>query len=370
MHDGFYGNLQLSGDMLTLSTTYLSIAFGFGLYMIMFRLFRKPVMCKCPSPVSKHVVVTGATSGIGRATAFELARRGWKITLGCRNMKAADQVKEEIIAATQNQLVEVLHLDLTEPHSINDFVRSLSCAGVDVLINNAGIMATTPRPTRDLGGVDIDTVTNYLGPFLLTYSMMPYLKRWGSEFPRIIFVSSALAHKGVAENILKPVGTDSKWDPKQAYADSKLACCFLARELHRRFGSGSDRLADVYCLFTGGMVNTNLVHELFSNYSFPTQTILRQVARILLKSPLEGCQTVVHCAVSPNVPRAHTVNSNIEVADPSGSGLVYSNCVPVKWPNATDDAQKTQQLWEETVSLLKLDELQFTQSLSPGHTSA
>lgn len=326
----------------------------------MLRWFKaRVIVCNCKPHAAKHAVVTGATSGIGRATALELARHGWTITLACRNLEVAAYVKKEIVVLTGNSNIDIRKLDLTERSSIDSFVTSLDDANVDVLINNAGVMASSARPVHSFGGVDVNVATNYLGTFYLTYTMLsrgkmsPYSH---SAYPRIITVSSSLSSKGKVDGILMPWKANAPWNTTVAYANSKLACCLLSRELHRRFGSAEKKMVSVYCLFTGGMVNTNLNRELILRYPLVIQGLWRLASRVLLKSPFEGCQSVVHCAVSPDVPGAHHTHALPAIYDQSdGSGLLYRNCIPIPWPPFVD-TQKATFLWQETMQLLRLDD--------------
>lgn len=265
----------------------------------------------------------------------------------------------EIVHETGNHKVTAKHLDLIEPSSISCFANSFYQGEVDVLINNAGVMAATPQPVAAFGGLNIDTVTNYLGPFYLTQLMIPKMKTVARRprYPRIIFVSSALAKSGSVNKLLSPHVPTSKWNTWKSYADSKLAVCLFARELHRRFGVGDSKSFDIYCLFTGGMVHTNLNSELLSRYPTFVQRFLQLISRLFLKSPIEGCQSVVHCAISQEVPTAHSTDSTKSPIDYSGSGLLYRNCVPTPWPETIADLQNGELLWQQTMQFLSMKDM-------------
>ncbi|KAA3678893.1 uncharacterized protein DEA37_0000276 [Paragonimus westermani] len=329
-----------------------------GLLALMFRWFRqRSITCNCRTACIKHVVITGANSGIGYAAALELARLNWHVTLACRNLDSAERVRKEIIQSTNNEHITVQKLDLTQRASIDDFVKTVATTPVHVLINNAGLMASTARPVGSFGGVNVDTATNYLGTFYLTRLMLPYLRQVRDDtthYPRVIFVTSGLSTKGNVDDILRPWTPGTPWNVTQAYANSKLACCLFARELHRRFGSGPNKWVNVYCLFTGGMVNTGLSREIISQYSLPSQWVLRLLSRMLLKSPYAGCQSLVHCAVSQNVASAHCMNTTLSGSNVSGNGLLYSNCAPIPWPTAMQNVHVSQLLWKQTMDFLGL----------------
>ncbi|KAG5451957.1 retinol dehydrogenase 12 (all-trans 9-cis 11-cis) [Clonorchis sinensis] len=347
--------------MTQLSAIFVGFVAAGGVLILMFRLFRRrTIICNCISSSGKHAVITGATSGIGRATAMALAQRNWKITLGCRDITAADQVKREITAATGNRDIRVEHLDLTERPSIDRFAKVFEDVPVHALVNNAGVMTYSPGRVSSFGGVTVDVATNYLGTAYLTHLMIPHLRRVHGDsvyYPRIILVSSSLASRGHLDALLEPWSPTSQWNAMQAYSNSKLASCLFARELHRRFGSGPNKKVDVYCLFTGGMVNTRLSRHMLTNYPAPIQWLWSILAKLLLKTPFEGCQSLIHCAVSQNVPGAHCKdsdgNKNFGI---SGSGLLFSNCVPVPWPDNMNDMQEAQSLWRETMSFLNIVE--------------
>ncbi|VDQ12217.1 unnamed protein product [Trichobilharzia regenti] len=324
------------------------------IYTMRLFLWRKTVFCDCLSPVGRHAVITGANSGIGRATAIELAKRSWKLTFGCRNVNSANKVKEEIEALTGNHNICVNYLDLENPQSIEEFVKSLSLP-VHVIINNAGVFPKILRPSMSFQGINVTLATNYIGHFYLTSMLLPHLRKSYQEtsiYPRVINVSSSLSRKGsfTIDSLFKPLDMDCS----KAYADSKLACNLFSRELHRRYGSGENKILDVYCLFTGGMVNTNLTRNTLMSYTPVIQWVLSGLMRLMLKSPMEGCQTSVHCAVSNAVPVKHANLSHSTITPASGSGMLYSNCIPIEWPDNSLDLDFACQLWNYTENFVKI----------------
>ncbi|XP_018652598.1 putative short chain dehydrogenase [Schistosoma mansoni] len=118
-------------------------------------------------------VITGANSGIGRATAFELAKKNWKLTLGCKNMDSAIKVKE-ITSLTGNHNISVRHLNLENPQTIKEFVQFLP-SPVHVLINNAGAFPKILRRSIYFQDINVALATNYVGHFYLTSVLSPYL---------------------------------------------------------------------------------------------------------------------------------------------------------------------------------------------------
>lgn len=157
----------------------LTVAIGISTLAttIMLRNFlrRQDFFCNCP-PLSgaPRVVITGATSGIGLAAAYEFARLGWNLVLGCRNLEAGDAVKRCLTEKYEAFNATVYHLDLTDLYSIKQFASNVSLNGsVDILINNAGIMAAQRRIHSDLY-LDSNMLTNFIGPFCLFQELLPY----------------------------------------------------------------------------------------------------------------------------------------------------------------------------------------------------
>lgn len=166
----------------------------------------------------KTVVVTGANSGLGLVTARELARVGARVILACR-----DTAKGESAAAGMSGDVEVRRLDLADLTSIRDFAGTV--ADIDVLINNAGIMAVPYALTRD--GFESQIGTNHLGHFALTNLLLPKIA------DRVVTVSS-MAH-WMGRISLRDLNCKARpylaWP---AYGQSKLANLLFTSELQRR----------------------------------------------------------------------------------------------------------------------------------------
>src|ERR671914_2589669 len=134
-----------------------------------------------PSLDGRTVLITGATSGIGRAAAIELARAGARVIMGVRNTERGEQV-----AAQMDGRGEVRHLDLTDLASVRAFAAGWDRGDIDVLINNAGVMAVPEGRTAD--GFETQIGTNHLGPFALTALLIDHVT------DRVVTVSSG-AHR-------------------------------------------------------------------------------------------------------------------------------------------------------------------------------
>jgi len=178
-----------------------------------------------PDLHGRTAVVTGANSGIGRVTALALARAGATVTLAVR-----DTTKGEAAAATMTGDVTVRQLDLADLGSVRSFAGSTH-GPVDLLVDNAGIMATPEQRTAD--GFELQVGTNHLGHFALTNLLLPQIT------DRVVVVSSDLHRNGKIDL------DDLNWHrrsykPWAAYSQSKLANLLFVLELQRRLtGAGS-----------------------------------------------------------------------------------------------------------------------------------
>lgn len=183
-----------------------------------------------PPQGGRSAVVTGA-GGLGFETALALARAGGEVVVAGRNPQKGEAAVGQIRAAAPGSAVRFEALDLADLASVRDFARRLAAerASLDLLVNNAGVMALPKREvTKD--GFERQFGTNHLGHFALTALLAPLLRQAGA--PRVVTVSS-LAHMGGAIHF-----DDLQWEhryrPTAAYGQSKLANLMFALELQRR----------------------------------------------------------------------------------------------------------------------------------------
>jgi Dehydrogenases with different specificities (related to short-chain alcohol dehydrogenases) len=175
-------------------------------------------------------VVTGANSGIGLIAARELARAGATTVLAVRNLEKGAQAEAQIRAAAPGADVAVVRLDLADLSSVREFADELAARhdGVDLLVNNAGVMAIPHRRTAD--GFEMQFGTNHLGHFALTGLLLDQLRT--RSHPRVVTVSSNMHHLGRIDfGDLQGERRYRTWD---AYSQSKLANLLFTYELHRR----------------------------------------------------------------------------------------------------------------------------------------
>ncbi len=269
----------------------------------------------------KVCIVTGASTGIGRVTAEELARAGAHVILAGRSRERTEPVVEAIRRSTGDSRVEFLPLDLSDLASVREAAAAFLARDLPLhlLVNNAGLAGLR---TLTADGFEAAFGTNHLGPFLFTLLLLERLKR--SAPSRIVNVSSR-AHRRVRDGIdweaQRRPATSGGLD---AYATSKLANVLFTKELARRLaGSG----VTAYSLHPG-VVATDIWRELPWG--------IRHVLKLFLISPAEGARTTLHCATSP-----------VESLE---SGAYYDACKPVRASRAAEDPALAAELWRRSVA--------------------
>jgi len=246
----------------------------------------------------KTILITGANTGIGLETAKVLSKMGAHILLACRNVKAALEAKEKIKHYSQNDLITIVELDLSSKKSIEECVKKVKelSVAVDILINNAGVMMCPYMTTKE--GFELQVGTNHIGHFYLT-TMLLDEKILNDKEGRIINVSSK-AHEGGLdfdpENMFMNEGNYSK---VKAYAHSKIANVLFTIELQRRLDEKKSGI--MTCSLHPGAVATELLRHVYGSHVIlkTLETLLYPLVLFLFKSPLQGAQTTLHCALGP-----------------------------------------------------------------------
>src|SRR5437588_5859027 len=142
----------------------------------------------------KICMVTGANSGIGKATSLALAQMGATVVMVCRDRARGEQARREITTKSKNNAIDLLQADLSSQQSIRQLVEHFQqrYTHLHVLINNAGAAFTGRRETAD--GLEMTFAVNYLAPFLLTNLLLDVLK--ASAPARVVNVSSSVQQSG------------------------------------------------------------------------------------------------------------------------------------------------------------------------------
>jgi NAD(P)-dependent dehydrogenase (short-subunit alcohol dehydrogenase family) len=235
---------------------------------------------------SKIIMITGANSGIGKATAIGLADMGATIIMVCRDKTRGENAQKEIIEKTGNHKVDLLLCNLASFQSIRNLISEFKkkYQYLHVLINNAGVMLSKRELSDD--GFEMNFAVNHLAPFLLTHLLLDVLKK--SAPSRIINVASA-AHKFGTIDLEDLQAENKKSRFMGLYADSKLALMLTSYEFNRRLEGTGVTLNTVH----PGMVNSNL--------GVDRDKPRRGIARRFFKSPEKGAETSIYLASSPDV---------------------------------------------------------------------
>jgi NAD(P)-dependent dehydrogenase (short-subunit alcohol dehydrogenase family) len=205
-----------------------------------------------PDLTGKTIVVTGGNSGIGYEAALQFARKGAAVVLACRSIEKAHEAASKIKSASPRASVEVMELDLSKLKSIRSFADAYhnQQARLDVLVNNAGVMALPYRKTAD--GFEMQFGTNHLGHFALTGLLLD--KLLATDEARVVTVSSSAHRMGrMRFDDLQWEHGYQKWP---AYGQSKLANLLFMFELQRRIDAAGKKLKSVAC--HPGYAATNL----------------------------------------------------------------------------------------------------------------
>jgi NAD(P)-dependent dehydrogenase (short-subunit alcohol dehydrogenase family) len=197
-----------------------------------------------PDQTGRTLIVTGATSGVGRATAAALAAAGARVIMAVRDVEKGAATAAALRDPTTAGAIEIRRLDLADLASVRAFAASWT-EPVDVVINNAGVMCTTRQHTAD--GFELQLGTNHLGHFLLTTLLAPMIT------DRVVVVASA-AHRWAHLDLVDPHWERRRYRAFAAYGQSKLANLLFMVELDRRFRSSGRRALAVH----PGWVNSNL----------------------------------------------------------------------------------------------------------------
>ncbi|MGK0388064.1 MAG: NAD(P)-dependent dehydrogenase (short-subunit alcohol dehydrogenase family) [Maribacter sp.] len=190
-----------------------------------------------PDQTGKIIIITGATSGLGKEATKVLAGKNARVVMAVRNTQKAEVVVQEIKKIFPTATIDIEKLDLNSLESVKTFSDKVKASynRLDILINNAGVMACPFSKTKD--GFEIQMGVNHLGHFALTGHLMPLLKK--TKASRIVATAS-IAHRQGNINF-----DDINWEKRdyktgKAYGDSKLANLYFAYELARKLKNDSN----------------------------------------------------------------------------------------------------------------------------------
>jgi NAD(P)-dependent dehydrogenase (short-subunit alcohol dehydrogenase family) len=268
----------------------------------------------------KVVVVTGANSGLGKVTATELARVGAHVILACRNVEAGKAAAAEMAGD-----VEVRALDLADLDSVRVFAGAID-APLDLVINNAGVMAMPQRATAQ--GFELQFGTNHLGHFALVGQLLDQLR--AASAPRVVVLSSN-AHKAGRIN-LDDLQSEKKYGRWPAYGQSKLANLMYAYEFARRATAAGSPF--VVTAAHPGYAATSL-----QNKTESWQDHLMQVGNALLAQSAEAGAWPTLYAATQDVPSGSYIG-------PQGFQQLRGYPGPVGSTKASKDEAVAAKLWD------------------------
>ncbi|KAK2575834.1 hypothetical protein KPH14_007209 [Odynerus spinipes] len=286
-------------------------------------------VCKSKNKMDgKTVIITGCTSGIGKETARNLAKRGAKLIMACRNLDLANKFKDELTKETGNANIHVRKLDLSSLQSVREFARQINQeeSRLDVLIHNAGTAEFLKKKVTE-DGLEMTMATNQFGPFLLTHLLIDLLKR--SKPSRIVVVASEL-YRLASLNLDNPNPTTTF--PGYLYYVSKYANVVFTLELARRLeGTG----VTANCLHPG-MIDSEIWRNVHAPFSWP----LKLIVKLFFKTPEQGAQTSIHLAVSDELNGV--------------SGKYFMDCAERGLSRGIQDTATGKKYWEICENIVKL----------------
>jgi NAD(P)-dependent dehydrogenase (short-subunit alcohol dehydrogenase family) len=282
------------------------------------------------SMAGKTVLITGATSGIGRATATGLAAMGARVAITGRDRERAEHVAREIRSATGAH-VDVFVADLSSQTEVRRLAGEVlqTYPRIDVLVNNVGGYWDRRHVTAD--GLEHTFALNHLAPFLLTNLLLDRLKE--SAPARVVTVSSGAHTQGAMD--FNDLQGERSYSGQRAYNQSKLANLLFTYELARRL--------------QGSAVTANVLHPGVVRTSFGAedpgrvQRLLVPFVRPFMKAPEQGAATSIHVASSPDLEQV--------------TGRYFVNSKPRRSSERSYDEATAARLWQVSADLVGLTRL-------------
>ncbi len=281
---------------------------------------------------NKTVIITGASSGIGKETAKSLAKMNARVIFACRNQTKATTVIKTLQEENPNIKVEYMNLDLASLQSIRNFAKQFQYKHkkLDILINNAGVInLRTKLETQD--GFEGQFGVNYLGHFYLTNLLLNTLVNTPSS--RVINVTCNAFSRGKMN--WDDLMSERKYSPQGAYSQSKLALALFTRYLNKKVEKSNVKVVAVH----PGVARTDLLRDLPKVwYLNILQTIQTPFWYYFTKSPWYGAQTVLHCSLE-------------ELDKLEGGGYYVNNSNQEMAGNVKSD-EDAEKLWNKSKGLL------------------
>ncbi|MFD5018913.1 SDR family oxidoreductase [Paenibacillus sp. NPDC058367] len=279
----------------------------------------------------KIALVSGANSGMGLATTVELARKGAKVIMVCRNRQRGEEALAAAKQKSHSEDIELMLCDLASLESIRSFAEEFTRKYpiLDILINNAGVVTIKRQLTKD--GFEMDLGVNHLGHFLLTNLLLEPLK--AAEQGRIVVVASG-AYKIGALHYEDPT-LARRFNPAKAYARSKLANILFTKELAARL---QGTRVTVNCVHPGA-VGTNIGVNRETGFG---KSILKLLSYFFL-TPEQGADTAIYLATESDLQEV--------------TGQYYYRRKNQELTPRAQNKQEAQRLWQWSQEQVGLSEL-------------
>ncbi|KAG8228465.1 hypothetical protein J437_LFUL009330, partial [Ladona fulva] len=281
----------------------------------------------------KVVIVTGSNTGIGKETVRELANRGAKVIMACRDIEKCEKAREEIVLETKNKYIYCRKCDLSSQESIRNFAERFKKVNyaifhateeqrLDILINNAGVMRCPRSLTKE--GIEMQLGVNHMGHFLLTNLLLDKLKV--SAPSRIINVSS-VAHKRGKIN-KDDLNSEKKYDEADAYNQSKLANVLFTQELAKRLEGTGVTVNSLH----PGLVDTEIIRHMSFFNSYFSAIFIKPIVWMFVRSPNRGAQTTLYVALDESLEKV--------------TGKYFSDCAVDDVAEQAKDEKLANWLWK------------------------
>ena len=287
---------------------------------------------------SKVVIITGANRGLGKETCKELVLLGATVVMACRDVQKAEETKKEIINLTNCSKMDIMALDLSDLQSVRSFSEKFKAkySRLDILINNAGIIAPERRLTKE--GFESMIGVNLFGHFLLTSLLLDHLKITPSS--RILNLSS-LAHWYGYLN-LEDINSEKFFDYNRTYGGSKLAIILFTNQLASKLEGTGVKV----CSLHPGAVRSGFSSNLINSKTKGNILLKGLIALVypiwwlVTKNVQQGVQTILYCALI-----------NYELLQ---HGKYYSDCKVCKTRGDANNKEKMEKLWEICEKMVKI----------------
>jgi retinol dehydrogenase-13 len=274
----------------------------------------------------KIFLITGSSSGIGKETAIQLAKKGFQIIMLCRDSEKSREAWKDVKALSENSEVDLIYANLSSLESIRSAAKEIESKynTIDVLINNAGVFKRKFAKSED--GFEMNLAVNFLAPFLLTNLLLPLLKN--SKSARIINLTSELYKSGKVT--LENEKSTAKYNGNKVYANTKLMVVLFTYRLAKILEAEN---ITVNCVHPG-VVQTDVFRDFPKWVNF--------ILGLFISKPESGAKPSIYLATSNDI-------SNV-------SGKYFSKMKMKETTKITHNENLAKQVWDYATKLTRFEE--------------